>query len=151
VFSTGGDGFAAAFGRAGDALRAAIAAQHGLASTEWPNGVELRVRIGLHTGEAQERDGDYFGPALNRAARLMAAAHGGQIVCSHATADVTRDSLPEAVDLVDLGEHRLRDLTRREQVFQITHPGLRLGVCRCSGARVRGYPVGRFERLWLAE
>jgi predicted ATPase/class 3 adenylate cyclase len=124
VFSTGGDGFAAAFERAGEAVAAAIAAQHGLASTEWPMGVELRVRIGLHTGEAHERDGDYFGPALNRAARLMAAAHGGQIVCSHATADVIRDLLAEGVGLVDLGEHRLRDLTRSERVFQITHPGL---------------------------
>jgi predicted ATPase/class 3 adenylate cyclase len=125
VFSTGGDGFAASFGRAGDAVAAAIAAQRALTAIAWPSGVVLRVRLGLHTGEAQERDGDYFGPALNRAARLMSAGHGGQIVCSHATADVIRDALPADVGLVDLGEHRLRDLTRSEHVFQIEHPDLR--------------------------
>jgi predicted ATPase/class 3 adenylate cyclase len=124
VFSTGGDGFAAAFGRAGDAAGAAVAAQRGLTSMEWPAGLALRVRMGLHTGEAQERDGDYFGPALNRAARMMAAAHGGQIVCSRGTADLIRDALPDEVALVDLGEHRLRDLTRSEWVFQIDHPEL---------------------------
>jgi predicted ATPase/class 3 adenylate cyclase/DNA-binding CsgD family transcriptional regulator len=124
VFSTSGDGFAAAFGRAGDAAAAALAAQRGLASVEWPPGLELPVRMGLHTGEAQERDGDYFGPVLNRAARVMAAAHGGQILCSRGTADLIRDAMPDEVALVDLGEHRLRDLTRREWVFQIDHPGL---------------------------
>jgi class 3 adenylate cyclase len=124
VFSSGGDGFAAVFGRAGDAVAAALAAQHALTSMEWPTGLELRVRMGLHTGEAQERDGDYFGSALNRAARLMAAAHGGQIVCSRGTADLIRDALPDEVELIDLGEHRLRDLTRSEWVFQIDQPGL---------------------------
>ncbi len=124
VFSTGGDGFAAAFGRARNGIEAATAAQQHLASSEWPTGTELRVRMALHTGEVQERDGDYFGSALNRVARLMAAAHGGQIVCSRVTADLIRDSLADEMTLVDLGEHRLRDLTRSERVFQINSPGL---------------------------
>jgi class 3 adenylate cyclase len=86
VFSTGGDGVAAAFGRAGDALSAATIAQAGLIEETWPEKAAIRVRMGVHTGEAVERDGDYFGPALNRTARLMAVAHGGQTVCSRATA-----------------------------------------------------------------
>jgi predicted ATPase/class 3 adenylate cyclase len=123
VFGTRGDGFAAVFARAGDAVDAAVATQHRLAALEWPDDLVVRARMSLHTGEAQERDGDYFGSAVNRAARLMATAHGGQIVCSRATADVLRDALPGGVSLVDLGEHRLRDLSRPEQVFQVSAPG----------------------------
>jgi predicted ATPase len=80
--------------------------------------------MGLHTGVVEERDGNYFGPAVNRAARLMALAHGGQVVASAATADVVADSMPPEVKLVDLGEHLLRDLSRREHVFQVEAPGL---------------------------
>src|SRR6516165_6866823 len=80
VFSTGGDGFGAAFSRAGEAVAAALAAQRRLAAQDWPDGISLKVRMGLHTGEADERDGDYFGPDVSRTARLMAIAHGGQIV-----------------------------------------------------------------------
>ena len=76
VFSTAGDAFAAAFGRATDAVNAALDAQRALQAEEWPGRVALRVRMGLHTGEAIERGGDYFGPELNRAARVMAAGHG---------------------------------------------------------------------------
>ena len=82
VFSTGGDGFAAAFARAGEAIEAAIRAQRELSKERWADGVELAVRMGVHTGEAQERDGDYLGSTLNRVGRLHAAAHGGQIVVS---------------------------------------------------------------------
>jgi predicted ATPase len=115
VFSTGGDGFAAAFARAGDAVTAATEAQQRLVAETWPGARVLRVRMGLHTGEATERDGDYFGTTVNRAARLMATAHGGQVVCSRSTAD-----LAAGVGLFrSLGEHRLRDLTAAEQVFQI--------------------------------
>jgi predicted ATPase/class 3 adenylate cyclase len=124
VFSTGGDGFGVAFGRAGDALAAAVDAQAALAGEPWPTGAVSRVRMGLHTGEVQERDGDYFGSAVNRAARLMALAHGGQVVASAGTADVVADNLPPEVKLVDLGEHLLRDLSRREHVFQVEAPGL---------------------------
>jgi predicted ATPase len=115
VFSTGGDGFAAAFQRAADAIVAALDAQRALARTSWPEGAPLRVRMGVHTGEAEERDGDYFGPAVNRAARLMAAGHGGQVLCSQATAAL----IENAADLVDLGEHRFRDVERPIHAFQV--------------------------------
>jgi predicted ATPase/class 3 adenylate cyclase len=115
VFSTGGDGFAAAFARAGDALAAAVEAQSRLSTEPWPETAVLRVRMGLHTGEAEERGGDYFGLVVNRAARLMAVAHGGQVVCSQATAVVAGP----AVSLRALGEHRLRDLNAAEPVFQV--------------------------------
>jgi predicted ATPase/class 3 adenylate cyclase len=127
VFSTGGDGFGAAFSRAGDALAAAVAAQRGLAAQDWLDEVRLRVRMGLHTGEADERDGDYFGPDVNRAARLMAIAHGGQIVCSPATADLVGGHLPAGASLVDLGVHRLRDLSEPLRVFQVVRDGLPSG------------------------
>ena len=84
----------------------------------------LRVRMGLHTGEAQERSGDYYGPALNRAARLMSIAHGGQTLVSTTTADLVRDQLPPDASLRDLGQHRLRDLVRSEHIYQLTHPAL---------------------------
>jgi len=93
VFSRGGDGVAVAFQRAGDAVAAAIEEQRALVGEGWPPGVDLRVRMGLHTGEADERDGDDFGPPLNRAARLMGAAHGGQILMS-ATEDRTAPRSP---------------------------------------------------------
>ena len=115
VFSTMGDGVAAAFPAASAAVRAALSAQQLIQSEAWPTATPLRVRMGLHTGEAELRDGDYFGTAVNRAARLMAVAHGGQIVCSSATAGVVES---EAA-LVDLGEHRLRDLDRPIRVFQV--------------------------------
>jgi predicted ATPase/class 3 adenylate cyclase len=113
VFSTGGDGFAAAFARAGDALAGAADAQAGLAREQWPETAPLRARMGVHTGEAEERNGDYFGPALNKAARLMALGHGGQVLCSLATAEVLDNA-----GLIDLGEHRLRDLSAPQRVFQ---------------------------------
>jgi predicted ATPase/class 3 adenylate cyclase len=119
-----GDGVHAAFATAHDAVLSAVAGQRALASEPWEEAAPLRVRMGVHSGEAELRDGDYFGTALNRAARLMGVAHGGQVVCSQATADLARDSLADGVTLVDLGEHRLRDLARPERVFQITGPGL---------------------------
>ena len=81
------------------------------------------VRVAVHTGEAIERDGDYFGPALNRAARLMGMGHGGQVLVSHATEQLVGGSLPASVELLDLGEHRLRDLSRPERIFQLRAPG----------------------------
>jgi predicted ATPase/class 3 adenylate cyclase len=125
VFSTAGDGLGAAFARAGDALAAGVDAQAGLGAEPWPEATPLRVRMGLHTGEAEERDGDYFGPALNRAARLAAIGHGGQVLCSQVTADLVGNALPAGVALRDLGEHRLRDLTTAVHVFQVVGPGLR--------------------------
>ena len=124
VVKTTGDGFHAAFGTADAGVVAAVAAQRALDGEGWPLPEPLRVRMGLHTGAASLRDGDYFGSSLNRAARLMGVAHGGQVVCSQATADLARDSLAEGIELVDLGEHRLRDLSRPERVFQVCAPGL---------------------------
>jgi predicted ATPase/class 3 adenylate cyclase len=113
VFATGGDGFAVAFARAGQALACAGDAQQALRAAGC-----LPVRMAVHTGEADERDGDYFGPAVNRAARLMAIGHGGQVLVSHATRQVAGD-----VDLRDLGDHRLRDLSEPERVFQLVVAG----------------------------
>jgi predicted ATPase len=124
VFATGGDGFGVAFARAGDAIAAAVDTQRALAGESWPAEAAIGVRMGLHTGEAEERDGNYFGSALNRTARLMTLAHGGQVVVSAATADVAADTLPLEVKLVDQGEHLLVDLSRRERVFQVEAPGL---------------------------
>jgi predicted ATPase len=115
VFSTSGDGLAAAFQAASAAVAAALRAQDLLGREAWPTSRPLQVRMGLHTGEAQWREGDYFGPALNRAARLMAAGGGGQVLCSAATAGLVEGE----ISLVDLGEHRLRDLDRPLRVFQL--------------------------------
>ena len=114
VFSTAGDAFAASFGRASEAVAAAREAQRGLREERWPEPVRIEVRMGVHTGEADERDGDYFGPAVNRAARIMAAGHGGQVVVSAATA-----ALVDEVVLLDLGEHRLKDVAGALRLFQI--------------------------------
>jgi predicted ATPase/class 3 adenylate cyclase len=124
VVKTTGDGCLAAFATAPAAVAATVEMQRTLAAETWPDTGPLRVRIGLHTGTAEIRDGDYFGTTLNRAARLMATAHGGQAVCSGLTSELLRDELPSGVELVDLGEHNLRDLTRSERVFQIAVDGL---------------------------
>ncbi len=105
-------------------MRASIEIQRLLGAESWPVSEPLRVRVGVHTGVAELRDGDYFGSAVNRAARLEGIAHGGQIVISQATEALVRDGLGEGIDLVDLGEHRLRDLSRAERVFQVVHPQL---------------------------
>jgi predicted ATPase/class 3 adenylate cyclase len=119
-----GDGLHAVFSTADAAVGAAVAGQRALVAESWGPVGALRVRMGLHTGAAEARGGDYFGPVLNRAARLVGVAHPGQVVCSQATADLVRDSLPPQVGLVDLGRHRLRDLARPEVVFQLTHTEL---------------------------
>jgi predicted ATPase/class 3 adenylate cyclase len=120
-----GDGVHAVFSTADAAVRTAIACEVAMGSEAWPVSEPLRIRIGLHTGVAELRDGDYYGSAVNRAARLMDLAHGGQVVCSQATADLARDAFAEGVALRDLGEHRLRDLSRPEHVFQVQASGLR--------------------------
>jgi predicted ATPase/class 3 adenylate cyclase len=119
VFSTAGDAFCAAFQEAASATSAAAAAQESLRQETWPAGTEIAVRMGLHTGTADERDGDYFGPTLNRAARLMSTAHRGQVVMT----SVTAASLGHTHSLVDLGEHRLKDLGTPARVFQLGDDG----------------------------
>jgi predicted ATPase/class 3 adenylate cyclase/DNA-binding winged helix-turn-helix (wHTH) protein len=124
VFKTVGDAFCAAFPIATSAVEAAAAAQRTLDQEPWPTPVVIRVRMGMHTGHCEERDGDYFGPAVNRVARLEAIAHGGQVVVSGTTAEILEDAPERAVSLQDLGVHRLKDLGRPEHVFQLVIPGL---------------------------
>jgi predicted ATPase/class 3 adenylate cyclase len=124
VVKSTGDGLHAVFQTAPAAAAAAVAAQRALAEQRWGATGPLRVRMGLHTGEAEARAGDYYGPVLNRAARLTAAAHGGQILVTQATEALLRDHVGEDLLLVDLGEYRLRDLSRPEHVFQVRAAGL---------------------------
>jgi predicted ATPase/class 3 adenylate cyclase len=122
VIKSTGDGVHAGFPKALDAVTAALSAQSQL---QVPLGdIRLKVRMGVYTGEAEQRAGDYFGQALNRASRLMSAAHGGQVLVSNAAAELLRDQLPAGAALRDLGEHRLKDLSRPEHVFQLVHPSL---------------------------
>ncbi len=117
VFKTVGDAFCAAFTTATDAVLAAAAVQHVIWDEPWPEQCEIRVRIALHTGECVERSGDYFGPTVNRIARLVSSAHGGQTVVSRVTADLVRDGLPPGATLQNLGILRLKGLGQPEQVF----------------------------------
>jgi predicted ATPase/class 3 adenylate cyclase len=119
-----GDSTFSVFARATDAIDAAVAFQHALATEAWPGHLDLRVRVAVHTGEAELRDGDYFGSAVSRAARLRALAHGGQVLVSNVTAAVGRSGLPPEVRLIDLGDHQLRDLAEPMRVFQLVHPEL---------------------------
>jgi predicted ATPase/class 3 adenylate cyclase len=120
VFHTAGDAFGAAFASADAAASAAVDAQRELTTLDW-GGPELRTRMSLHTGESYERDGDYFGPTLNQASRLVSLGHGGQILVSSATAALLRPIWT----LLDLGRHRLRDVSEPLGVFQLEAPGLR--------------------------
>jgi predicted ATPase/class 3 adenylate cyclase len=120
-----GDGAHAAFEEPLDALVATVQLQQALADPHATNDVGLRVRCGLHTGVVEQRDNDYFGSAVNRAARIMRVAHGGQMLLSRATAASVEERLPAGVSLRDLGSVRLRDLGSPERVYQIVHPELR--------------------------
>jgi predicted ATPase/class 3 adenylate cyclase len=124
VVKTTGDGLMAVFTSAADAVRACLAAQRGLLEESWPETGVLRVRMGLNSGEAQPREDDYFGPAVIRGARIMAVGHGGQMLLSGASAALVADQLPDGAALVDLGAHRLKDLGRPEELFQLVHPAL---------------------------
>ncbi len=121
---TQGDAFFVAFARARDAVAAAVAAQWALAAEPWPDGVSLRVRIGIHTGEPLVGGERYVGMGVHRGARICAAGHGGQVLLSNTTRELVEDELPEDVRLVDLGEHELKDLKRPERIFQLEIDGL---------------------------
>jgi predicted ATPase/class 3 adenylate cyclase len=125
VFKTVGDAFCAAFSLAPDALRCAIDVQRDLGVEQWPEPATLRVRMALHSGDCEERDGDYFGPTVNRAARLEATAHGGQVVLSGSTYELVGGEVPEGVTLRSMGQHLLKDLTRPESIYQLVIDGLR--------------------------
>ena len=120
VVKSTGDGLMAVFSAPAAAVIAGITAQRGLFEERWPASCAIRVRIGIHTGDAESRGGDYFGPAVNRTARIMAAGHGGQILLSASTADRLDGDLPATSRLRDLGEHRLKDLGRPEHLYQLT-------------------------------
>src|ERR687893_576497 len=110
VFKTVGDAFCAAFSSATDAVEAALIAQRTLRAEPWEEGSPIRARMALHTGAVEERSGDYFGPPVNRVARLLSAGHGGQTLLSLASQELVRDALPDGARLDDLGERRLKDL-----------------------------------------
>jgi class 3 adenylate cyclase len=119
-YKTIGDAIQAAFALPADALAAALAAQRELEAAEWPTSKPLRVRMGLHTGPAQPAGADYATThTLNRVARIMAAAHGGQIVLSAEVAELLRGYLPPDSRLRDLGQHRMKGLTQPEHLFQL--------------------------------
>ncbi|MDL1862112.1 adenylate/guanylate cyclase domain-containing protein, partial [Betaproteobacteria bacterium PRO7] len=125
IVKTTGDGVHAAFDSAHDALAAAVDMQLALAAPEAGDGIVLRIRCGLHRGVDERRAGDFYGREVNRAARIMSAAHGGQILVSQAVADAVRTDPPADVSLRDLGAVRLRDLAAPERVYQVIHPRLR--------------------------
>jgi predicted ATPase/class 3 adenylate cyclase len=119
-----GDSLFAAFGSASGALDAAVQAQRALAGHSWPEGVSVRVRMGIHTGEALVHDGSYVGLDVHRAARIAAVGHGGQVLLSEASRSLVEQSLPEGVALRDLGRHRLKDLAQPERIYEIVIDGL---------------------------
>jgi class 3 adenylate cyclase/tetratricopeptide (TPR) repeat protein len=145
-----GDSTLSVFERASDAVAAALALLETLASEAWPDGIALPTRMALHTGEAELRDGDYYGPTLNRAARLRSLAHGGQILLSRATADLVVDELPVGVTLTDVGGHRLKGLSRPEHVFALLHPDIGVvstPLAPTTEAHVESVFVGRGAEL----
>jgi predicted ATPase/class 3 adenylate cyclase len=143
VFKVMGDAFCAAFSAPSDAVAAMLDAQRALAQEDFSALDGLRIRVAIHTGTADEREGDYFGPAVNRAARLVAIGHGGQILVSGVTNAIVRDQLPPETSLRDLGEHRLKDLARPEHVFQLDSPGLtaEFPPLRSLSARATNLPL----------
>ena len=124
VFKTAGDAFFAAFTAPWLALDAALAMQQALQSEAWPLQSPIRVRMALHSGAAELRDGDYFGQPLNQVARLLSTGHGGQTLVSSVTCELCKDRLPVGAVLESLGEHLLKDLARRQIIYQLGHPSL---------------------------
>ena len=119
-----GDSLFCVFAQAGQALAAACALQQAIQREAWPEPCSLRVRMALHTGPADLREGDYYGPVVNRCARLRAIGHGGQVLLTAACQALLPETLPERASLQELGVHRLRDLERGELVYQLRHPAL---------------------------
>jgi predicted ATPase/class 3 adenylate cyclase len=121
---TEGDSFFVVFGSAGDAARCCVAAQRALCGYDWPGGVAVRVRMGLHSGEPARHEDGYIGLDVHRAARIAAAAHGSQIVLSDATRLLVESGLPPDVSVRDLGFHRLKDIDAPERIYQLAAAGL---------------------------
>ena len=129
-----GDSRFAVFAHPGDAVAAACDLQRAFRHEAWPTGTPLRIRAALHTGDAIERAGHYYGSAVNRCARLRGLAHGGQVVLSEVTAALVRGAMPAGADLRDLAEHRLRGFQRPERVYQFVHPDLPADFATLAGA-----------------
>src|SRR5262249_27984154 len=125
VFKTQGDAFWAVFEAAPDALKAAFATQLALKREAWGETGPLRVRMAVHTGQAEPTGADYYGPTVNRAARLLAAGHGEQILLSAAAQELVLDSLPEGTALSDMGVRTLKDLQQPMRIWSVRHPELR--------------------------
>lgn len=135
---TQGDSFFVAFDGASDAVSAAVAIQRSLAAHSWPNALAVRVRIGLHTGEAASAGESYIGFSVHRAARVGAVGHGGQVLLSYPTRELVEDDLPQGVSLRDLGLYRLKDIDRPERLSQLAiegfpskFPALKATAVRC--------------------
>jgi predicted ATPase/class 3 adenylate cyclase/tetratricopeptide (TPR) repeat protein len=124
VYKMIGDAFQVAFSTAREAVNAAIEAQRDLQAENWGGSEPIQLRMALHTAVVEEREDDYVGPQLNRVARLLGVGYGGQVLMTRAVHDLVIDDLPPEVTLIDLGEHRLKDLIRSEEVFQISAPGM---------------------------
>jgi predicted ATPase/class 3 adenylate cyclase len=124
VVKVTGDGVMAVFSSTADGVKACLEGQEALQDEAWGDTGVLRVRMGMHAGEAQYRAGDFYGPPVNRAARITAAAHGGQVLLSERAAELAQRELPAETGLRDLGEHRLKDLFQPEHIFQLVHPAL---------------------------
>jgi predicted ATPase/class 3 adenylate cyclase len=125
VFKTIGDAFCAVFAKASDALVAALEAQRALKGEDFSAVEGIRVRVALHTGQSAERDGDYFGPTVNRVARMLSIGHGGQVLLSAAAVELLEGNMPSQSSLRDLGAHRLKDLAHPEHVYQLVASDLR--------------------------
>lgn len=159
IFKHMGDGTASVFADAGDALEAAAEIQRDIAAADWSAVGGLSVRIGVHTGTAQQRDDDWFGPTINRCARLTDAGHGGQVLVSIATRSVL-ERVPDGLQLTSRGHHRLKDLSGAEEIFQLYADGLRteFPALRTLDATPNNLPLARTsfigrsaERKELAE
>lgn len=155
VSTTGGDGMFAVFDDAAAAARSCLAAQVAVAHEPWPGGVAVRVRAGLHTGHAEPVQDDYVALAVNQTARVAAAAHGGQVLLSDATASTARSGLQEDLSVEPLGRYRLRDFEAPEQLWQLRHPALdprlpppmALPALESNLPRGRGSFIGREREL----
>src|SRR6187200_780811 len=143
IFGTEGDALFCVFDSPTAAISAAAQAQRALAGHQWPVDGEIRVRIGVHTGEAIATGDDYVGLTLHEVARLMSAGHGGQVLVSNITRQLVANALPSGLTLRDLGEHRLKDLSMPERLFQLLGEGLRVDfpALRTLSARPNNLPV----------
>ncbi len=124
VFKSMGDSVCAVFESPSEALAAAAAVQRAIAAADFGDVGPIKIRVAMHTGEAEQRDADYFGPALNRVARLLSAGHGGQVLLSQSTHSLVRDQMPSGLEVKSLGEHKLKDLERPEVVYMLIADGL---------------------------